>query len=130
MYVNFFIPIFILKAILTIAFLTRSTTKTSTIRSYNMLSFSKMHIQTPQNGTPAGQPVRESLYNAFDSNMKIDRQAISQESKINKRYDAKRARAESKYKNPGVFDICILTRNLTSKMEKIEQARERALQKH
>ncbi|KAF4880520.1 hypothetical protein CGCSCA1_v000252 [Colletotrichum siamense] len=96
-----------------------------------MLSFSKMHIQTPQHGAPASQPVRESLYNAFDSNMKkIDRQAISQESKINKRYDAKRARAESKYKNPGVFDICILTRNLTSKMEKIEQARERALQKH
>ncbi|KAI8218347.1 hypothetical protein K4K54_010541 [Colletotrichum sp. SAR 10_86] len=96
-----------------------------------MLSFSKMHIQTPQHSAPAGQPVRESLYNAFDSNMKrIDRQAISQESKINKRYDAKRARAESKYKNPGVFDICILTRNLTSKMEKIEQAREQALQKH
>ncbi|KAI8300422.1 hypothetical protein K4K59_001608 [Colletotrichum sp. SAR11_240] len=96
-----------------------------------MLPFSKMHIQISQHGTPAGQPVRESLYNVFDSSMKkIDRQAISQESKINKRYDAKRARAESKYKNPGVFDICILTRNLTSKMEKIEQARERALQKH
>ncbi|KAF3809316.1 hypothetical protein GCG54_00011514 [Colletotrichum gloeosporioides] len=90
-----------------------------------------MHIQTPQHGASAGQPVQESIYNAFDSNMKkIDRQAISQESKINKRYDAKRARAESKYKNPGVFDICILTRNLTSKLEKIEQARERALQKH
>ncbi|KAH0424509.1 hypothetical protein CcaCcLH18_11545 [Colletotrichum camelliae] len=90
-----------------------------------------MHNHTSQHGLPADKRARESLYKAFDSNMeKIDRQAISQESKINKQYDAKRARAESRYRDPGLFGICILARNLTSKMEKIEKARDGALDKH